>query len=135
MAIISFKKGENKQLSRHFNSKEFECNCKQCEINYIDEDFIEKIEIVREEYGKPIKVNSGYRCPAHNKAIGGAANSSHTSGMAGDVCPIVVTLDSLDELYDICYDVFDNIGDGRNKGFVHVDSRPKKASGKRTWLY
>ena len=36
-------------------------------------------------YGKPITVNSGYRCPALNKAVGGAATSQHMNGQAADI--------------------------------------------------
>jgi uncharacterized protein YcbK (DUF882 family) len=133
--MIKFLKKDNKKLSPHFNSKEFECNCKKCDWQYIEDSLLQKLEKVRELYGKPIKITSGYRCPEHNRAIGGAANSSHVSGMAVDIQPSVVILDELDDLYDICYNIFDNIGDGRNKGFIHVDVRPPKSSGKRTWLY
>lgn len=35
------------------------------------------LDPLREAYGKPIYVNSGYRCPALNKAVGGASNSEH----------------------------------------------------------
>jgi uncharacterized protein YcbK (DUF882 family) len=133
--MISFKRKENKQLSKHFNSQEFECSCGKCEIQYIDEKLIEKLEIVRSKFGKPINVNSGYRCPDHNKAIGGKDNSSHVTGLAADISPVVVTLDSLDELYEICYNVFDNVGDGRNKRFIHVDVRLPKKTGKRHWIY
>jgi zinc D-Ala-D-Ala carboxypeptidase len=38
--------------------------------------------------GRPIHVNSGYRCPALNTAIGGAGNSMHVRGLAADIlCP------------------------------------------------
>lgn len=43
------------------------------------------LDPLRERWGKPIKVNSGYRCPALNKAIGGAAQSQHTKGEAADI--------------------------------------------------
>jgi uncharacterized protein YcbK (DUF882 family) len=33
------------------------------------------LDPLRELYGKPITVNSGYRCPALNKAVGGVSNS------------------------------------------------------------
>ena len=36
-------------------------------------------------YGKSIYVNSGYRCPALNKAVGGVANSQHLTGQAADI--------------------------------------------------
>lgn len=133
--MITFKRNENKQLSKHFSSKEFECKCGKCEIQYLEDGVLEKLEIVREKYGKPIIITSGYRCPSHNKAIGGAVNSSHVNGLAVDIQPKLLILDELDDLYDVCYNIFDNIGDGRNRGFVHVDDRPPKPSGKRIWLY
>ena len=38
--------------------------------------------------GKPIHVNSGYRCAALNAAVGGAGNSMHMRGLAADIlCP------------------------------------------------
>lgn len=133
--MISFKKSENKSLSKHFNSKEFECKCGKCDEQLISDILLEKLEKVREEYGKPIKINSGYRCPDHNKAIGGKPGSSHMTGLAVDISPALLTLDDLDLLYEICYNVFDNIGDGRNKKFIHVDVREPKSTGKRLWIY
>ena len=43
------------------------------------------LDPLREWYGKPIIVNSGYRCPALNKAVGGATTSQHMSGQAADI--------------------------------------------------
>lgn len=43
------------------------------------------LEPVRERLGKPIMVNSGYRCLVHNKAVGGVANSQHMKGEAADI--------------------------------------------------
>lgn len=133
--MLSFKKKENKQLSLSFKSSEFECGCNKCETQYLEEELVQKLQKVRDIYKKPIKITSGYRCPTHNKNIGGAKNSSHVSGMAADIQPNITTLDELDELYDICYTIFDNIGDGRNRGFIHVDTRSAKSTGKRTWIY
>lgn len=45
-------------------------------------DYLDKI---REKLGKPILVNSGFRCPMLNKAVGGAANSQHLKGLAADI--------------------------------------------------
>ena len=36
------------------------------------------LDQLREAYGKPIKVNSGYRCPKLNKAVGGSAGNYST---------------------------------------------------------
>ena len=43
------------------------------------------LDPLREAYGKPISVNSGYRCPELNRAVGGSAKSSHMDGRAADI--------------------------------------------------
>ena len=45
----------------------------------------EVLDPLREWYGRPIYVNSGYRCEELNKAVGGARNSFHLSGCAADI--------------------------------------------------
>jgi zinc D-Ala-D-Ala carboxypeptidase len=42
-------------------------------------------EPLREWYGKPIRVNSFYRCRALNEAVKGSASSEHVKGMAIDM--------------------------------------------------
>jgi zinc D-Ala-D-Ala carboxypeptidase len=42
-------------------------------------------EPIRNWYGKPIKVNSFYRCDALNKAVKGSATSQHVQGKAMDI--------------------------------------------------
>lgn len=43
------------------------------------------LDPVRRIWGRPITVNSGYRCPALNVAVRGAANSQHLTGEAADI--------------------------------------------------
>lgn len=43
------------------------------------------LDPLRTAWGKPIIVNSGYRCVALNMAVGGANNSDHVKGMAADI--------------------------------------------------
>lgn len=43
------------------------------------------LDPLRETYGKPIRVNSGYRCPKLNKAVKGSPTSDHMKGMAADI--------------------------------------------------
>ena len=43
------------------------------------------LDPLREHYGKPIYVNSGYRCPKLNQLVNGAANSQHMKGEAADI--------------------------------------------------
>lgn len=43
------------------------------------------LQPLREQVGKSIKVNSGYRSPAVNTAVGGSATSDHCKGQAADI--------------------------------------------------
>ena len=43
------------------------------------------LDPLRDEYGKPIYVNSGYRCAKHNAAVGGVPKSQHKVGEAADI--------------------------------------------------
>ena len=43
------------------------------------------LEVLRERYGKPIIINSGYRSPQLNKKIGGVPTSNHLTGCAVDI--------------------------------------------------
>lgn len=43
------------------------------------------LEQVRTLFGQPIHINSGYRCPALNRAVGGVKNSAHLLGLAADI--------------------------------------------------
>lgn len=46
---------------------------------------IKILQPVRDVYGKPMTITSGYRCPALNKAVGGVATSQHLYGEAADI--------------------------------------------------
>lgn len=43
------------------------------------------LDLVRAHVDSPIIVNSGYRCPSVNKAVGGVENSLHLKGRAADI--------------------------------------------------
>lgn len=74
------------RLSRHFKLEEFACRC-GCETTAedIDTNLVYQLQKLRDAFGLPLKINSGYRCPAHNKAIGGAKYSQHKLGKAVDI--------------------------------------------------
>ena len=44
------------------------------------------LQKIRDKYGYPIHVNSGYRCPVLNTAVGGSKTSQHMKGQAADIC-------------------------------------------------
>ena len=43
------------------------------------------LEPLREHFGIPVVISSGYRCPQLNKAVGGVPNSQHLKGEAADI--------------------------------------------------
>lgn len=43
------------------------------------------LDPLRELYGAPVYISSGYRCEKLNKAVGGVANSQHLTGQAADI--------------------------------------------------
>lgn len=47
----------------------------------------EILDPIRDRWGSPIRVTSGYRCPALNKAVGGSRTSQHLKGQAADIVP------------------------------------------------
>jgi hypothetical protein len=47
----------------------------------------EVLQPLRDAWDEPLAINSGYRCPEVNKAVGGVPTSQHTKGEAADVCP------------------------------------------------
>ena len=82
------------------------------------------LDPIREAWGSPIIVNSGYRCPELNALVGGAAYSYHMKGMAADIRPV---RGGLEALYDCIKTLFmqGKIGLSecyidRKKGFIHV---------------
>lgn len=74
---------------KHFSDKELRCKC--CgrlppEAKENLEALVDNVlDPVRELYGSPILVNSGFRCPLHNAAVGGVAKSQHLLGEAADI--------------------------------------------------
>ena len=54
-------------------------------INYLTALVDNVLDPLREAWGKPIHVNSGYRCQALNKAVGGVPASQHMRGEAADI--------------------------------------------------
>ena len=74
----------SERLSPNFTHDEFSCSC-NCGFDDISLLLVEKLQELRDEVGKPIRVTSGCRCASHNRAIGGGLVSSHQSGLAADI--------------------------------------------------
>jgi len=73
--------------SKYFTLNEFKCKCGKCQIpeGVPSDQLIDILTDIREHFGCPVIINSGYRCPSHNARIGGAKKSQHTIGSAADI--------------------------------------------------
>lgn len=87
------------------------------------------LDPLREGYGKPIRVNSGYRCPALNKAVKGSKTSSHMKGLAADITVGSPTKNK--QLFELAQELklpFDQLIDESNFSWVHISysKKPRK---------
>lgn len=72
------------KLSEHFDKAEFTCKC-GCGRTEVSLTLVEVLEAMRKRCGKPLIINSGFRCPQHNANVGGTKYSYHLLGEAADV--------------------------------------------------
>ena len=70
---------------RYFRPEEFVCPC--CRQGSPAQMLVLWLDLFRSAWGGPVKINSGFRCPAHNKEVGGAERSRHLLGCAADIAP------------------------------------------------
>lgn len=128
-------KNDNLTLSKYFNTKEFDCQCKyaDCIEQRVSIQLIEKLDLIRIELNRPIKVTSGFRCSKHQNDLRNqgvntvvAKKSTHETGDAVDIQSKDV---KVEDLLKICEKQIESIGIA--KTFLHLDTRP----GKRRWNY
>ena len=82
MAILTYKFDDQTQLSPHFNAREFRCQCGQPHETLIASELIDKLESLYTALNcSKIIVTSGYRCPEHDKAVGGTSSGQHTKAL------------------------------------------------------
>ena len=122
-------------INEYFKYSEFNCKCGKCERpeGVPSKELVAILTKIRKHYNQPVIINSGYRCEAHNKSVGGSANSQHFKGSAVD---FIVKNTPTESVWEY---VLEKWGDSplglaikRNKnniyaGFVHIDTRGKKA--------
>lgn len=81
---------------------------------------MECLDQIREEYGKPLYITSGYRCPELNRTVGGVKTSQHLKGQAADI-----NLGSVEKnraFFDWCRNNadFDQLIDEKKGQWVHI---------------
>lgn len=86
MSVKIYSYNDRTQLSAHFNVKEFKCKCGKSHEIKIDSELIVKLEKLYSVLDcSKIIINSGYRCSAHDKSVGGNGSGQHTKGTAVDI--------------------------------------------------
>lgn len=87
MSVNIYKHDDKTQLSSHFNVQEFKCKCGGTHNILISSELIDKLEQLYTALNcSKIIVTSGYRCPTHDKNVGGTSTGQHTKGTAADIC-------------------------------------------------
>lgn len=61
-----------------------------------------RLDTIREKFGKAVRVNCAFRSKAVNERVGGVSTSAHTQGLAADICAYNGTENDNRRLYDIC---------------------------------
>jgi zinc D-Ala-D-Ala carboxypeptidase len=116
---------------KYFTYDEFNSPDIQSGGDLMDMELLLMVDRVREQYGKPIIITSGYRTPQHNARVGGKTTSSHIKGLAIDIaCD-----NSTDrfKLKGLLQEVgFNRIG--IDKKFIHVDVDKDKIQN-ILWIY
>lgn len=86
------------------------------------------LDPLREAYGKPIIVNSGFRCEKLNNLVGGSRTSQHRTGHAADIKSVSDNKSGNKELFDLIQKLklpFDQLIDEYNYDWVHVSYSPR----------
>lgn len=76
------------------------------------------LQVVRDGLGRPMVVTSGFRCPAHNAAVGGTSVSMHLAGRAAD---IATSASLAHELVRVASSKMAGLGIAVT--FIHLDNR------------
>ena len=81
------------------------------------------LDPLREAWGRPIVVNSGYRCPKLNRAVGGVARAQHTKGEAADIRTLSNRRWENEQLFKLIVQLklpFDQLIDEHGYSWIHV---------------
>jgi uncharacterized protein YcbK (DUF882 family) len=92
-------------------------------VSPVYQELLRGYEQVRTAIGKPITINSGYRCPAYNASIKGAPLSAHTFGLALDISlGQQTTPDAIRAIVDSVNTLIPHFRMGVYTNFVHIDT-------------
>lgn len=129
MAVKTYSKSSNAALSKNLKVSEFACHGNGCcSTVLIDDQLVTYIQKIRDRFGKPITITSGYRCAIHNRNVGGATGSRHAKGHAADIVVHGVAPAEVAKYAESIgikgIGLYETAKDGN---FVHIDTRDYKS--------
>jgi uncharacterized protein YcbK (DUF882 family) len=114
--------------AKYFTDQELAC--KHCSVNGTTQTLRDALDAFRTAAGVPVIVDDAYRCPEHNKAVGGVPNSQHVLGTAADIKIAGLKAFQLEAIAK-SIGAINGIGRDDHKDYIHVDVRLKPAH----WCY
>lgn len=129
MATNTYQKGVAVKLSASFVSTEFDCHGRGCcNTTIINPQLVIYLQKIRDHFGVPITITSGYRCPTHNRNVGGATGSRHGKGDAADISLRGIAPRQVAQYAESIgikgIGLYETNADGH---FVHIDTRSTKS--------
>ena len=129
----SISRDSTRQLSPSFKVREFAC--KGSDVVLLDDELVVLLQCIREHFGKPVHITSGYRTAAHNAAVGGSKSSQHLLGRAADFYVEGVDVATVAAYAETLLPSRGGIGrypkdakhPTRKTGWVHIDTRANKS--------
>lgn len=127
--IKKYTKGSKARIGNNFAVSEFACHGSGCCSSVlIDTDLVKILQQIRDHFGKPVTINSGYRCANHNRTVGGSSGSKHTQGMAADISvKDIAPADVAKFAESIGVEGIGLYETKKDGYFVHIDTRTKKS--------
>ena len=132
----SRRKDGNALLSRSFRVREFACRDGSDPL-FVDSALVQLLQSIRDHFGVPVVITSGYRTAEHNAAVGGSKSSQHLLGRAADFYVEGVPVATVAAYAETLLSGRGGIGrypkdathPKRVTGWVHIDTR----AGKSRW--
>ncbi len=125
-----------KNTIKSFTFDEMACrNCPHCGgISDMDEDFMMKLQQLRDACNFPLPVNSGFRCAQKNIDCGGHTGSAHLTGEGAD---LRVERDQARTVIQKAIEMGFSVGIQQkgNSRFVHVDTKTRRSGKASLWSY
>ena len=121
---------------RSFTFGEMACkNCPHCGgVSDMNEDFMMKLQQLRDDCNFPLHVNSGFRCAQKNIDCNGHENSAHLTGEGADLrCERNQARTVIQKAIEMGFSV--GIAQKGSSRFVHVDSKLRKSGHANLWSY